>query len=89
MECQTCESCVHFRQHYVVDEQRCMAVNCGHCVYPGLKHRRAYAKACRHFEERREPLSLPDRRQVIEFLTTDMLQHILELELPYEVVEGK
>ena len=85
MNDQTCKSCVHFRQHYVLDEQRGMAVGCGHCVYPRIKHRKPDGTACVHFEMRMEPLDLPDREQVVSFLTTEVLQHILDLKLPPEI----
>lgn len=36
----TCGQCGHFRRHYVLDEQSCTAVCCGHCVFPRVKNRR-------------------------------------------------
>ena len=83
----TCRTCVHFKQHYVVDDQRCVMTDWGHCAYPRSRQKRPDTKACAHYEERTEPVRLPDRDGVIRFLTTEMLQHILSLELPMEVVE--
>lgn len=79
-----CKTCIHYRQHYVLDEQRCTSVNCGHCIYPRVKHREPNTKACQHYDQRTEPPSLPDRNHVLHFLTTEFLQYILNLDLPPE-----
>ena len=50
-----CKTCTHYRQHYVLDEQRCTSVNCGNCTYPRLKHREPNATACLHYEVRTLP----------------------------------
>ena len=80
-----CKTCQHFHQHYILDRQSCRAVNCGHCSHPGLKHRRAEQSACPLYVPRTDT-SLPDRREVIHYLTTDFLQYILQLELPPEEI---
>ena len=81
----TCKQCIHFYQHYILDEQRCTSVNCGHCNYPRLKSRTPTTPACKHFALREIPPSLPSRTEIIDFLTKDMLQHICSLPLPPEV----
>ncbi len=48
----TCETCVHFRRHYVKFGFRYNPVGSGHCVYPRLKLRREDAPACRHYREK-------------------------------------
>ena len=85
MQKQICGECAHFRQHYVLSSQRCTPVNCGHCSYPRLKRRTPDTLACVHFALRESPPDLPEREEVIRFLTTDMLEHILQLKLPPEV----
>ena len=87
MENQTCKQCRYFRQHYVLNSQMCVAVDCGHCVYPRIKHRRAEKQACDHFAEREMPEEYPDRDKVIHFLTTEFLQHVMRLELPPEIID--
>ena len=85
MENTKCGSCTHFRQHYILDRQSCRAISCGHCSQPRLKHRRPEQSACPHYV----PCAgndLPDRREVIHYLTTDFLQYILQLELPPEEI---
>ena len=85
MNSPSCEECTHFHQHYVLDKQRCSPIDCGHCSYPRLKHRNAHTKACIHYIQREEPVELPVRAEVINFLTTEILEHILSLELPPEI----
>ncbi len=82
MEERTCKHCIHFYQHYVLDEQFAVAACCGHCVYSQMKQRRPNTSACQHFEARTECAHLPDRRGTIHFLTTKVLEYILSLELP-------
>ena len=84
-----CQNCQHFYRHYIIDSQRCTPVNCGHCCFPGLKRRKPDDKGCVHFLAREEPVDLPDRRGVIDFLTKEMLEHILTLNLPPEVDEDE
>ena len=48
-----CRDCKHFRQHYVhFCETRYDPINCGHCVYPRLKHRQPKTTACIHFAKK-------------------------------------
>ena len=85
MDTPYCETCTHFKQHYYLDDQYCTALDCGHCTYPRLRHRKASAPACKHYVVRDKPPRLPDRHGVIHFLTVKMLEHILTLELPPEI----
>lgn len=77
-----CKTCVHYRRHYTLDNQSCTAVDCGHCTYPRTKHRLPEHPACSYFELRTAPPALPDRDRVIHYLTTELLQYILSLDLP-------
>ena len=80
-----CSYCIHFYQHYILDSQRCTTVNCGHCTYPWIKACKPHSPACEHFEECAER-DLPDREQVISFLTTEFPEAILKKPLPPEIV---
>ena len=85
MDFPNCKNCEHLHQHYVLDKQSCTAVNCGHCSYPRLKHRKPNTPACTYYLPTDHTEDLPDRAAVINYLTTEMLEHILSLELPPEV----
>ena len=80
MEKNTCGRCAHFRRHYILDEQVCTAVCCGHCVFPRLKNRRPDSPACGHFVEGEE--GLPEQKH---FLTMELIRWIRSLELPPEI----
>ena len=82
----TCKTCIHYHQHYIVDDQRCVAIKCGHCVYPRLKHREPQNPACAHYEAQTTPPPLPDREAVTNFLTTELLKYVLSLKLPPEQI---
>ena len=86
MVSQICRNCEHFHQHYVIDDQRYMAVPCGHCASPKLKNRKPTQAACAYFSQRSAPPPHPDRNEVMHFLTKQMLEYILELPLPPEEV---
>lgn len=81
----TCKLCVHFIQHYIVYEDRCDAVNCGHCRNLRRRNWRPDSPACGQFQRREGPEALPDRPGVIQYLTKDMLEYILSLKLPPEM----
>ena len=82
-----CKNCIYYHQHYILSEERCDWVNCGHCAYPRLKHRKPNDKACTNYQQRTSPQDLPDRQKVMHFLTKEMLRFILDLELPPEIGE--
>ena len=84
METQICKNCTHFRQHYTVDAEHYSALNCGHCTWPRIKHRKPDSKACEHFVLQTEPPLLPNRRSVVHFLHTRFLEYIMEMPLPPE-----
>lgn len=54
MEEKTCESCLHYRQHYVKAGEEYTSIHYGHCVYPRRKRREAAAPACPHYKEKAE-----------------------------------
>lgn len=88
MEKETCRFCTHFHQHYILDSQRCVTVNCGHCTHPRIKHRKPDTPACEYFQECTD-MDLPDRSRVIDFLTTTFLEEILKKALPPEIKEDE
>ena len=81
----TCKNCAHYRQHYIIDEQSCTTVDCGHCIYPRIKHRQPRHPACGHYVCRTIPPALPSRERVVHYLTTELPQYILSLDLPPEL----
>ena len=80
-----CKNCVHYRRHYILHKDRCTPVNCGHCIYPGLKNRKPDKAACVHFKFHDNSQELPDRQEVVNYLTTDFLKGILKMTIPPEI----
>ena len=81
----TCKTCTHYRRHYIIHKDRATAVNCGHCVAVRLKKRRPDDAACGHYEYCDPSADLPDRQEVVDYLTVDFLKWVQEKALPPEV----
>ena len=47
----TCETCKHFRLHYIKRGKSYSPLYYGHCVYPRLKKRETETLACEHYYE--------------------------------------
>lgn len=45
-----CGDCAYFRQHYVLQNGMYFSTFCGHCVFPNIKHRETFTKACKHYQ---------------------------------------
>ena len=89
MSTPTCQTCKYFYQHYYLDSTYGFALDCGHCSHSRIKHCKPKVPACKHYTARTDSPSLPDRARVIQFLTTKVLERILEMELPPEIKEGE
>ena len=53
MKEKTCETCVHFHQHYTKPADKAdtyIWTMWGHCVYPRIKARQTNKKACEHYK---------------------------------------
>ena len=84
MDNQTCQSCKHFRQHYGLDGTKIFRLHCGHCVYPHLRNRKPYQKACANFAQG----EIKEKEFVSkEYLSKFLLDWIRQLELLPEIRE--
>lgn len=54
MMTETCQTCRHFRRHYIKMGWRYAPILHGHCVYPRLKPRRADTPACPYYRPRED-----------------------------------
>lgn len=77
-----CKNCAHYRRHYILHKDRATAVNCGHCIAVRLKKRRPDDAACGQYEYCDPAADLPDRQEVIDFLSTEFLRWVQEMVLP-------
>ena len=88
MRNEVCKNCIHYRQHYILDIECCIPVNCGHCTNIRIKHRKPDSSACDCFKLQTNTV-LPNRQETIYFLTTEFLKRILEKPLPPEIKEDR
>ena len=80
----TCKTCKHFLQHYILHQGQLSRVYCGHCTHLSAKRKRPDCAACEHY--------LPGTSGESDFatkqyLTKALLQHILDLELLPKITE--
>ncbi|MBQ7340806.1 MAG: hypothetical protein IJW41_01375 [Oscillospiraceae bacterium] len=82
MEQNSCKDCINFRQHYALNNKKLFRVYFGHCTRYSPKAKRPDAAACEHFE----PAS-PDEDAFVsrEYLSKELLQYVLKLELLPEI----
>ena len=78
----TCNTCVHYRQHYALDQGKIFRVYCGHCTYQKVKTKRPDSKACENYMP-----SDPDEKAFVtrEYLSKVLLEYMLKLELLPEI----
>ena len=48
----TCQTCKHFRLHYIKRGKSYYSINYGHCIYPRLKRREVETTACKYYVDR-------------------------------------
>ena len=78
----TCNSCMHYRQHYAFDQRKIFRVHCGHCTCPKVKTKWPDSKICENYVQ-----SDPDEEFFVskEFLSKVLLEYMLKLELLPEI----
>ena len=78
MEKNYCRDCVHFHQHYALNERKIFRVYCGHCMQHKARRKRPDTVACDDFAP-----APPDEDAFAtkEYLSKELLQYLLHLEL--------
>ena len=73
-----CDNCIHYRQHYSLDEKRLFKVYCGHCVLNVRTKKRPDAIACEKFVH-----TPPNESPFVskEYLSKALLNYMMGLEL--------
>ena len=84
MDDNLCGTCVYYRQHYTFDRRKIFRVNCGHCTCQRVKVKRPNTKACAHYLAGE---ALEESFATREYLSKELLEYILKLELLPEIVE--
>ena len=77
-----CKECRYFRQHLTMDKRKIFRVHCGHCTFARSRRKKPDAKACEHYV----PGPAQENAFVSkEYLSKELLQYILRLELLPEI----
>ena len=80
-----CKDCQYFMQHYTFNSRKIFCVYCGHCTTGTARRRRPDAKACEKFVLR---ASQEDAFVSKEYLSKELLQYVLSLELIPEIEDS-
>ena len=86
MQNQHCNDCCHYLQHYIFAGNKITRVYCGHCTLQRAKRKHPDAAACVHFSPG------TDREAAFvskEYLSKELLQYMLRLELLPKIEEQK
>ena len=80
-----CKDCKNFSQHYTLDSRRIFRIHCGHCTLHPPKHKKPHTAACKNFAP-----GTPQEDAFIskEYLSKELLQYMLQLELLPEITEA-
>ncbi len=81
-----CQNCQYYLRHYTFDERRIFRVYCGHCTFHRPKAKKPDAAACENF--------IPGSPQEDafankEYLSKELIQHMMRLELLPEIQESR
>ena len=79
-----CKNCQYFLQHYSLDKHKIFRVHCGHCTYARTTKKKPDAKACEHYIYAPAP---EDAFASKKYLSKELLQYVLNLELLPEIEE--
>ena len=81
---QCCKKCGHYHQHYALNQRKIFRVYCGHCMLYGKRKKLPDSAACDAFVPK-----LPDETAFAnkEYLSKELLQYVLNLELLPQIAE--
>ena len=81
---ESCSKCKYYLQHYVLNSRKLFRVHCCHCVLSRGKQKRPVTKACESFVP---GVNMIDAFSSKEYLSKELLQYVLSLELLPEIEE--
>lgn len=82
MNKQQCKSCQYFLQHYTFDKRKIFRVYCGHCIFSKPRCKQPHSAACENFAPGN---SQEEAFASKEYLSKELLQYVLSLELLPEI----
>lgn len=81
---QHCADCQHYLRHYTFNSRKIFRVHCGHCTFSRPKRKQPDAKTCQNFTP-----SSPQEDVFVtkEYLSKELLQYVLQLDLLPEICD--
>ena len=79
-----CSNCKYYLQHYTFDKRHIFRVYCGHCTLLRTSRKRPDTKACKSFIP---GTAQEDAFASKEYLSKELLQYMLKLELLPDIEE--
>jgi len=85
MDEKLCKTCQYYLQHFTMNNRRIIRVYCGHCTFSRSRNKRPDAKACENYIA-----GIPQEEAFAskEYLSKELLQYVLSLELLPEIEDG-
>jgi len=80
-----CKECQYYLQHYTLDKRKIFRVYCGHCTFGRPKRKLPNASTCENFVYGAAP---EDAFVSKEYLSKELVEYLLSLELLPEIVDG-
>ena len=81
-----CKECQYYLRHYTLDKRKIFRVYCGHCTFSRVRRKLPDTKACENF------IPGPPQEDAFaskEYLSKELLQYVLSLELLPEIEGGE
>lgn len=78
------QKCQHYLQHFALNKRRIFRVNCGHCTFGRPKRKLPDTNACENYICGPVP---EDAFASKEYLSKELLQYVLSLDLLPEIEE--
>ena len=77
-----CKNCQYYLPHFTLNKRKIFRVYCGHCTFGRVRTKRPDAKACANYVYGLPP---EDAFVTKEYLSKELLQYLLRLELLPEI----
>ena len=85
MDEKQCKNCQYYVQHLALNNRRFFCVYCGHCTFGKAKRKLPDTKACENYIAGSAP---EEAFATKEYLSKELLQYILSLDLLPEIEKG-
>lgn len=79
-----CKNCLHFKQHYILSEDRFLRAHCGHCTFSRVKRKKPDSVGCEKFE-----FAQKDEERFVskQYLSKKLLHRLMHVELLPQITD--